>query len=320
MELALVLQELLRRRRALAVGALVALTAALMSVYRPDGFGLASRGLTHSSAGTELFVDTHSSVLGDVNEAIEPLQARASTYANFMASPTMLALIGKRAGIAGDRLYAAGPVDPLVPRVVEEPTAVVRNVQITGEAAPYRLNFSNDPNLPTIGIAAQAPTTAQAVKLADAAAWALRHYVSELQASNGTPLRAQIVIRQLGPAIGGVSDAGVSKALATIVFLVVLVAWCVGMLLLARFAETWRAAAQIGREQAAAGSESGKRRQAAASEKGASRRSTRERDGRGGARRGGDDVGRPQPAGESESKASRNGRAKHRVHLPAGEP
>lgn len=309
MELALILQELLRRRRALAAGAVIALVAAVMSVYRIDGFGLASRGLTHSSASTELFVDTHSSVLGNVNEAIEPLQARATTYANFMASPTMLALIGKRAGIAGDRLYAAGPVDPLVPRVVEEPTAVVRNVQITGEAAPYRLNFGNDPNLPTIGIAAQAPTTAQAVKLADASAWALQRYVSQLQASNGTPPRAQIVIRQLGPAIGGVSDAGVSKALATIVFVAVLSLWCVGMLLSARFAETWRVAARMRRGGAEAGGSPGKQE-----------RRPPKRD-QGGGRRSARDVGRPQPAESADSRAaSRNGRAKRGVRLPAGDP
>jgi hypothetical protein len=248
MELALVLQELLSRRRALAIGAAVALLAALMSVYRVNGFGLQARSLQHSSASTEVFVDTPSSVLGSVTQAIEPLQARATAYANFMASPAMLSLIGQRVGIAGDRLYAAGPVDTLVPRVVEEPTAIVRNVQITGETAPYRLNFSNDPNLPTIGIAAQAPSTRQAVRLADAAAWALHQYVASLQASNGIPASSRVVIRQLGAATGGVSDAGISKSLASLVFIAVMVAWCVGMLVLARFRETWQIAASVRRK------------------------------------------------------------------------
>jgi len=312
MELALVLQELLKRRRALAAGAAIALIAAVMSVYRVDGFGLAARGLTHSSASTEVFVDTPSSVLGNVNEAIEPLQARATTYANFMASPAMLALIGQRAGIAGDRLYAAGPVDPLVPRVVEEPTAVVRNVQITGETDPYRLNFSNDPNLPTIGIAAQAPSTSQAVKLADSAAWALSHYVSQLQARNNTPVNDRIVIRQLGSATGGISDAGVSKALATIVFVLVFALWCVGMLLSARFAETWRVAARAhGRESGTAGER--QRKDGSSSRRRKSDEGAQQRQG---------DVGRPvaTEAKPADSRApSRNGRAKRRVHLPAGE-
>lgn len=247
MELALVLQELLSRRRALAIGAAVALLAALMSVYRIDGFGLRARSLQHSSASTEVFVDTPSSVLGSVTQAIEPLQARATTYANFMASPAMLSLIGQRAGIAGDRLYAAGPVDTLVPRVVEEPTAVVRNVQITGETAPYRLNFSNDPNLPTIGIAAQAPSTAQAIKLANAAAAALQQYVANLQTTNSIPASQRVVIRQLGSATGGVSDAGISGSLAALVFIAVLAAWCVAVLVLGRFRETWQIAAGVKR-------------------------------------------------------------------------
>ena len=54
-------------------------------------------------------------------------------YANFMASPTVLDLIGQRVGIPGDQIYAAGPIDPNVPRIVQEPTAVQRNVEITGE-------------------------------------------------------------------------------------------------------------------------------------------------------------------------------------------
>lgn len=250
MEFALVLQELLGRRRALAIGAAIALLAATMSVYRIEGFGLKASGLQHSSASTEVFVDSHSSVLGNTTEAIEPLQARATAYANFMASPAMLALVGQRAGIAGDRLYAAGPVDSLVPRVVEEPTAVVRNVEITGETAPYRLNFSNDPNLPTIGIAAQAPNTRQAIGLANAAAWALQDYVSKLQAENDIPASSRVVIRQLGSATGGVSDAGVSKAVAFLVFVAVFLVWCVGMLLFARFRESWRIAASLGASSA----------------------------------------------------------------------
>lgn len=330
MELALVLQDLLRRRRALAAGLVVALIAALMSVYRIEGFGLKPRGLRHSSASTEVFVDTPSSVLGSVTQAIEPLQARATAYANFMASPAMLSLVGRHAGIAGDRLYAAGPVDATVPRVIEEPTAVVRNVQITGETAPYRLNFSNDPNLPTIGIAAQAPTTQQAVNLADAAAWALRHYVAGIQASNDIPSGSRVVIRQLGPATGGVSDAGISKALASMVFVFVFVVWCVGLLLAGRFRESWRAAARVRSSDAGeprgeprSDSKRGSRQgpSSAGKRSGASngrqQRATPPAKQRSGASSGKKRGG--TASSDEEEPASRNGRAKRRVRLPIGE-
>jgi hypothetical protein len=241
MEFALVLRELARHRWALAIGAFVALLAAIFSVYHLDGLKLKPRQLTHSSATTSVFVDTPSSVLGNLNPSFDPLQARATVYANFMASPEVLALIGQKVGIPGSQLYAAGPVDSQVPRIVEEPTAVQRNVEITGETAPYRLNFNNDPNLPTIGIFAQAPTTDQAIHLANAAATSLSQYVRNLQATDNVPPQSRVVIRQLGLASGGVADGGISKTLAVLVFLGVFLLWCVLILMTARFRDYWRA-------------------------------------------------------------------------------
>jgi hypothetical protein len=258
MEFALVLRELTRHRWALAVGVLVAAVAATFSVYHLDGLKLKPRQLTHSSASTSVFVDTPSSVLGNLTPSFDPLQTRATVYANFMASPEVLNMIGQRVGIPGDQIYAAGPVDSLVPRIVEEPTAVQRNVEITGETMPYRLNFNNDPNLPTIGIYAQAPTTNQAILLANAAAASLGQYVRNLQETDRVPSQSRVVIRQLGLASGGVADGGVSKALAVIVFLGVLLLWCVLVLAAVRFRAYWRASVALdGTADAAAAAAAG---------------------------------------------------------------
>lgn len=286
MEIALVLQELLRRRRALAVGAVIAAIVAILSVYRTSGFGLAARQLQHSSATTQVLVDTPSSALGNVSQPFEPLQARATVYANFLASQSMLKLIGLHAGVAGDRLYAAGPVDALVPRVVEEPTAVQRNVEITGEEDPYRLNFNDDPNLPTIGIYAQAPKTPEAIRLADSAAWALKQYVAETQAQNNVPPHSRVVIRQLGQAQGGVSNGGISKALAVIAFVGTFLVWCGILIVSGRFRESWRAAAGLHRAGLTPSEEpelavNGPRRPAAANNHGAQSPKSRGVGGRG---------------------------------------
>jgi hypothetical protein len=253
MEFALILRELSRRRVALGVGVVIALIAAILSVYRLTSTGLAPRSLQYSSASTQVFVDTPSSVLGDLQPSFEPLQARATVYANFMASPTFLALVGEKSGIPGSQIYAAGPVDPSVPRVVEEPTAVQRNVEITGESTPYRLNFNDDPNLPTIGIYAQAPNTRQAVALANASAAALAQYVATLAKTGNTPPAQRVVIRQLGSASGGVVDGGISKAIAFLTFVVVFFLWCVLVLIGGRFAESWRATANVYDARSASG-------------------------------------------------------------------
>jgi hypothetical protein len=229
----------------LMVGLLVALVAAVLSVYRLDGLGLKSRSLQYSSATTQVFVDSPSSVLGNLTQSVDPLQARATVYANFMASPTVLNLIGAKAGIPGDQIYAAGPIDPLVPRIVQEPTAVQRNVQITGETTPYRLNFNSDPNLPTIGIYAQAPSTVESVRLAEASVQALKQYVAGLQSSENIPPQSRTVIRQLGNANGHVVDGGIGKALACITFLAVALLWCILILVSVRFRRNWRESAVL---------------------------------------------------------------------------
>lgn len=245
MGFALVLRELSRRRLLLAIGACVAAVAAIFSVYRLEGLTLKARGLKHSSASTQVLVDSPSSSLGNLSGSFESLIARAGVYANFMTTPTVLNLIGKQVGISGEQIYAAGPINQNLSKIVQEPTALKRNVQITGETDPYRLSYSSDPSLPTVGINAQAPTTSQAVALANGAAVALRQYVRELQKAANVPPAARVTIRQLGPANGAVDDPGISKALAGIVFVAVFLLWCVLMLVAARFREDWRASGEL---------------------------------------------------------------------------
>lgn len=252
MGLALALRELSRRRLLLAVGVLVAALAAVFSVYRVEGSKLKPRSLQYSSASTQVFVDSPSSVLGDLKESLEPLSARAVFYANFMASPAVLELIGRHVGLSGAQIYAAGPVDVQEPRVEQEPTALKRNVEITGETDPYRLNFGSQANLPTISIDSQAPTTSQAIALANAAVLGLKEYVARLQKATHTPPAARVQIRQLGTANGAVVDGGVKKALLAIVFGAVFLLWCGLILVGARFRETWRATAVLTSEDTAA--------------------------------------------------------------------
>jgi hypothetical protein len=222
---------------------LVAAIAAIFSVYTLDGAKLKARSLQYSSASTQVLVDSPSSVLGNISQSLVPLSARAVAFANFMVSPAVLNLIGQHMvpPISGEQIYAAGPISIQQARVEQEPTALKRNVEITGETKPYRLNFSSNLTLPTISIYAQAPTTQQAIALANASVVGLQQYVSRLERADRTPASAQVTIRQLGPASGGVVNGGISKALMAIVFVAVLLLWCVLLLVGARLRENWRA-------------------------------------------------------------------------------
>jgi hypothetical protein len=244
MGFALALRELSTHRRLLALGALVAVFAATLSVYRLDGFGLKARSLQYSAASTQVLVDSDSSALGNLSESFESLATRAVVYADFMTNPTVLNLIGKQVGLQGAQIYAVGPVTGAT-RVEQEPTALKRNIEITGETKPYRLNFESQNNLPTININAQAPTTKQAVALANAAALVMHSYVAEDISVGSIAAPARVVIRQLGEANGAVVDGGISKQLFLIVFVLVFALWCVGMLAVPRAAALWRQSAEL---------------------------------------------------------------------------
>ena len=232
MELALAIRRLLRHRLLLAIGVALAIGAALLA--------LKPKTLHHSTATTQVLVDAPSSALADIQQSVVPLQTLATTLANFAPSPAVLNLIGQYAGLQGNQLYAEGPLVQNVPRTIQEPTALQRNVQIAGETTPYRLEFNADPNLPEIGIYAQAPTTAQAVKLANAAVAGLTEYVNSLATTAKVRDSRRVVIRQLGQATGSVDSPSASKTLAVLAFIGVFVLWCVLILVGERFVGAWR--------------------------------------------------------------------------------
>jgi hypothetical protein len=243
LELARVIRELRQRRWLLALGLLIAAGASIFIVHKTP--------LQYSAASTQVLVDANASVLGDDLQSTEALSARAEVYANFMASPAILDIVGRQVGLSGEQIYAAGPVNAAEPRVEQEPTALKRNLQLTGETKPYRLNYEAQGNLPTITIYSQAPTTTMAVALANAAVVGLQRYVARAESTSAIPKSSRIVIRQLGPASGGVVDGSVSKTLAAMVFAAVFLLWCALLLYGARFRVAWResAAAQDAGEQ-----------------------------------------------------------------------
>jgi hypothetical protein len=246
MEFALAIRKLLRHKLAIAIGVLVAGAAGILSVYNLNGTSLVAKtGVQHSTASTQVLVDAPSSALADLASqgAGTPLQSLATTLANFAPSQAVLNLIGPAAGLTGGQLYAEGPVSQNLPRTVQEPTDLQRNIQISGEAAPFRLQFNSDPNLPEIGIYAQAPTTAEAIRLANAAVTGLTEYLTQLQQAEKVSASNRVVLRPLGQATGGVDAPSASKTLGLMAFLGVFVLWCAMILVGERLLATWRISA-----------------------------------------------------------------------------
>jgi hypothetical protein len=243
MEFALVVRELWSHKRWLVAGILVSAIAATLSVSQVKNLmppKLQKRSLEYSSATVQAYVDAPRSFVGDLTQQPSPSITRATIFANLMASPGALQLIGTDAKIPGDQIWAAGPVDPTQQRLVVEPTATKRNYQVSGEKLPYRIELLADPNLPIISIYTQAPTTPQAIALANGSVQALNQYVHTLQQQQHIPHAAWVTIRTIGQASGAIVNGGIAKKLAGLVFFVVFIAWCVLTLTLIRFRANWR--------------------------------------------------------------------------------
>lgn len=242
MELAGTLKILWLRRRLLALGALFAMVAAMLSVYRVGVFppSLSSRTNVFATASTQILVDTPNSAFADLAYDLESLDTRASVFARFLASPAAVALIAREANLPSDAIEARGPFELNVPEVQQAPTAERRSSQILGEGALYRLRFENNPSLPIVSVYSQAPSREGAVRLASAAPAALSDYIDRLQVRQSTPAKQRVEIRQLGEATGGIVNQGANLQIATLVFLVVFGTWCMLLLPAQTIARGWR--------------------------------------------------------------------------------
>lgn len=259
MELARTLKTLWIRRRLVALGALIAAFAAMLSVYSVGLFppSLTSRTNVFATASTQLLVDAPDSAFADLENDLTPLETRASVFARFLASPVALQLIAKEAEVPLSSIEAEGPYDINLPVIQQEPTAGQRSSQIIGEGALYRLRFENNPVLPVVSVFAQAPTEAEAIGLADAAPRALRAYINRIQTEQNTPEGRRVTIRKLGDATGGVVNAGANVQIAALVFFIVFGAWCMLLVPAQTLARGWREANPYGDADSARGSGAG---------------------------------------------------------------
>lgn len=222
MELAQALLHLWDRKIWVALGLVLAVLAGL-------GARQALKASVYSAATTQMVVDSPRSALGDINSSLDPFTARAGVYALLMTSPQALNAIGREAGIPGDQIAAEGPPSATTPQVGQTPST---------PQSKFKLQFNQDPSLPTVDIYSQAPTPSEAVALANAAVTGFSNYLQMLEVQGSVPVAQRVKIRQLGDAIGGLVDAGSNTKFAAMATLVVFLAWCGLILFVAKLRAT----------------------------------------------------------------------------------
>jgi hypothetical protein len=234
MGMAQLILRLWKLRLWVAIGVILAVGAAAASLTL-------AKSTVYAAASTQMVVDSPRSALGDAQTDLTPFTTRAVVYARLMTSPEALQYIGKASGVDGSLIAADGPAEIGVPQAVHTPSAVRGGHEVT-PPTQYSLRFDQNPVLPTVDIYSQAPTTHQAIALANGAVTGFAAYLNTLEARGNVPGGSRVQVRQLGGATGGVVDPGTSKKIALLAFIIVMALWSCFVLYISRVVEEMRAA------------------------------------------------------------------------------
>ena len=174
---------------------------------------------------------------------VSTLQKRAELFGRLIETQPVLERIGRRAGLPPDQIAASARTTAIVPISLTEPGSEERAEQIRESKLPYRLELQSDPSEPILSIYSQAPSAAEAERLANASIAGLRDYLRELARRQGFPEQRQARLRQLGNARGAAINGRAPLIIGALTFAVAFGLACAALLgLVALRARRFRAA------------------------------------------------------------------------------
>jgi len=251
----MLLREFWRLRTGVAISFALALAAAVVSTNHVSLLppSLHSRAAEMAAASTQVLVDTPRSKVTNnlaTTSDFASLTTRADLLGNIMASEPVRGYIAARAGITSQQIQAVAPITADVPRALVEPGSEKRASDLLRSMDQYRLDIEADPSVPIVNVYTQAPSTAKAERLANAAVAGLQTYLTDMSTLQGVQASSRIRIVQLGTARGGVLNKGANLQIALLAFIVVFSICCGLTLLISRVHRGWHFVADAEERQA----------------------------------------------------------------------
>jgi hypothetical protein len=230
-----ILRDLWRLRLAVAVIGILALLVAWRVAFVPS-FPPKSRSYEVSVATARILVDTPNSQVVEVApKGSEALGARANVLANLMVDGEVKDAIARRAGLGGRKLYAGvQTADGLPIKVPATPDVLVLTTAV--------VTTSDQSELPIIKVDAQAPTTQEALGLANAAVAGLGDYLNRKATDESVSDARRLRVSALGTAQAHDSTRGTGKMMALAMLIFLFSAGCAALLGACALVRGWRAA------------------------------------------------------------------------------
>lgn len=211
----------------MAVLIAVAAVASLLAGFSPSLLppGLHARELGIGAARTKILVDTQRSLLSDAAPAsrydVEKAAQVARIYVSYLESDGVAAALGRAVGLRGQSVSVSGPFTLLLNRTNSAtPLPALPDPRRVDSA--YRLLLDIDGRNPTLTIYTQAPSARTAIALADAARALLLGRVAALHAADPGRAGSVVVLRALGPTVGGDVGSAARWQLMGFIFALVL--------------------------------------------------------------------------------------------------
>src|SRR4051812_20932347 len=163
----------------LAASLLVGVVAAKLNAQARDNVSAAATNVLIDFPGPSV-VDRDATAADVAN-----LQSRAELYGRLLVTDPVLDRVARRAGLPPGQIAGIARTTASVPISLREPGSEVRAAQIRDTRVPYHLELQARTTAPILSIYSQAPTTAEAERLGDAAVLGLRDYLRDLARQQG---------------------------------------------------------------------------------------------------------------------------------------
>jgi hypothetical protein len=214
-----------------AVSVLIGLFCAMTSVSKVGLFPpkFTPRNFDTAGAVTHVLVDRDRSRITDRRAGwlyFDLSKTRADLLAHLMVTAPVVDYIARRAGVPADQVASVAPI----PGLLGEPGSEQRARDLLLATKPYRLEAQASSGTQVIDVYVQAPSVAQAERLADASVEGLRDYLAASEAGKTARKPGQkdipLSLVQLGPARGAVLTGGTRMKLAALTFLLAFALAC----------------------------------------------------------------------------------------------
>lgn len=223
----LILKELWRRWYLVALAVVIAAGAAFFVLSKEDK-------KVEAEGSIQVLVDSANSPIANARRDLSGLTARAGVFARVMSGGNVVRQIAKTTDVPFNQIDVAGPM-PL-------PGEAPGISEGAAHELPYRIEITQQTELPILTVNTRAPTVAQARALAAAAPQAISSEVEAIQTQQETPEGRRVEFRVLGPAAAAPVEDSSGKKIAAAVFVVLLV-FLLGLIVgIPRFVAAWRAA------------------------------------------------------------------------------